>query len=334
MLSSSYKSARHVSMKVHRIRASHKRPVVVVRIKHLHRQRLPPARRPAIHKPRPALPNPAKLLLHRRNQLRLNRIPIRPQVRRVHRIRIVIVRIRMLNLHHQNPRKLRTDPLLILLVSLLLLNPVVPLQDETAPNNPASNSGPAESSENHQTPSQSGRERSSADNARSDARRTPPAPAPPHSDNIGVPQNFVSSFDSESRICRIYFVSGSGTIGGITSVSSRSQSAAPPGRNMHLHRLASTNSPARDSSAAPRPRSGGSFTVFPSAAMKRLIHIQHRLHGIIAGGHVRERSMRISLNLRNGSRSVLPSGCRTPPPPLASAHPPSGQTPAANSARC
>ena len=50
---------------------------------------------------------PAKLLLDRRNQLVLNRVAIRPHVGRVHRIGIVIVRIRMLNLHDQHTRKFR-----------------------------------------------------------------------------------------------------------------------------------------------------------------------------------------------------------------------------------
>ena len=71
----------HICMKVHWIRAGHKRSVVVVWIENLYRERLPPTRRSAIHKPRPTLPDPAKLLLHGWNQLRFNRVSIRPQIR-------------------------------------------------------------------------------------------------------------------------------------------------------------------------------------------------------------------------------------------------------------
>ncbi len=39
----------------------------------------------------------------------------------------------MLNLHDQHPRKSRADPLLVLLISLILLNTVVPPPDEIAP---------------------------------------------------------------------------------------------------------------------------------------------------------------------------------------------------------
>ncbi len=119
---------RHVGVKVHRVRACDERAVVVVGIEHLHRQRLPAARRAAIHKPRPSLPDAAKLLLNRRNQLRLNRVAIRPQVRRVHRIAVVVVRIRVVDLHDQQSRLVRLNPVLVVLVALLLHDAVVALQ--------------------------------------------------------------------------------------------------------------------------------------------------------------------------------------------------------------
>ena len=113
-------------MEIHRVRTRHKRAVVVVRIKHLHRQRLPTTRRTAVHKPRPALANPPELLFNRGQKLMLNRIAIRPHVGRVHRVAIVVKRIGMLNFDNKNPRESRRCPLLELVICLLLLNLVVP----------------------------------------------------------------------------------------------------------------------------------------------------------------------------------------------------------------
>src|ERR1700677_1147318 len=74
---------------------------------------------------RPAIADAAKLLLDSRKQLRLNGVPIRAQIGRVDGVRIVIKRVGMLDLHHQNAREAGTDPLLVLLVGLLLLNVVI-----------------------------------------------------------------------------------------------------------------------------------------------------------------------------------------------------------------
>ena len=49
------------SAKIHWIRTRRKRAVVMIRIKHLYRQRFPSAGRAAIRKPRPSLPNAAEL---------------------------------------------------------------------------------------------------------------------------------------------------------------------------------------------------------------------------------------------------------------------------------
>src|SRR6185437_11631771 len=47
------------------------------------------------------------------------------EISRVHRVRIVVVRIRVLNLHDEKPREVWSRPILVKLVSLLLNDAVV-----------------------------------------------------------------------------------------------------------------------------------------------------------------------------------------------------------------
>src|SRR4030095_11565397 len=58
-------------------------------------------------------------------------IAIWTEVGRVHRIRVVVVRIRMLNLDDDQARKIGSSPFLIKLVGILLLNLVVTFEMKT-----------------------------------------------------------------------------------------------------------------------------------------------------------------------------------------------------------
>src|SRR5262249_26154329 len=115
----------HVSVKIDRIRTCGKGAVIVVGIKNLHRERLPSSGRTSIDKSRPTFPNAPELPLDGRNELVLNGIAVRAHIRGVHRIRIVIVRIRVLNLEDEHARKFRRGPLLVKLVRLFLLDAVI-----------------------------------------------------------------------------------------------------------------------------------------------------------------------------------------------------------------
>ena len=102
----------------------------MVGIEDLHGERLPSARRAAIDEARPALADASELLLDGRNQLRLDRVAVRADIGRVHRIGIVIVRIGVLNFDDEHAREAGADPLLVELVSLLLLDAVVAAEVE------------------------------------------------------------------------------------------------------------------------------------------------------------------------------------------------------------
>ena len=97
----------------------------MIGIKHLHRDRFPPSGRTAPREARPALPDGAELFFQRRKQLGLNGITIRPDIRRIHSVRIVIERISVIDLCNQDARKVWRLPLLVQLVFFLLLDAVV-----------------------------------------------------------------------------------------------------------------------------------------------------------------------------------------------------------------
>ena len=81
-----------VGAEVDGIGAGDERAVVVIGIKHLHRQRFPSAGRAAVSEARPALADAAKLFFDRGNQFGLDGVAIRPEVGRVHRVGIVVIR--------------------------------------------------------------------------------------------------------------------------------------------------------------------------------------------------------------------------------------------------
>ena len=119
-----------VGAKVDRIRAGDPAAVEVVGIEHLHRHRFPAARRPAVHEARPALADAAERLLDFRDQLVGDGVAVRTEVRGVHRVGVVVVRVGVLDLDDQNARKVGRGPVLVELVRLLLLDPVVASQVE------------------------------------------------------------------------------------------------------------------------------------------------------------------------------------------------------------
>ena len=79
---------------------------------------------------RPAAGQAAKLLFDGRQQLGLDGVAVGTEVGGVDRIRVVIKRVGMLDLDHQDAGKARADPLLVLVVRLLLLDAVVTRQVE------------------------------------------------------------------------------------------------------------------------------------------------------------------------------------------------------------
>ncbi len=116
---------RREGAKIHRIGTRHERAVIVVWIKHLHRQRFPASGRTAVYEPCPSLADAAELFLDRRNQFVFYSVAVGSEIRRVHRVGIVVIRVGVLDLNHQKPGKARSGPLPIKLVGLFLLNSVV-----------------------------------------------------------------------------------------------------------------------------------------------------------------------------------------------------------------
>src|SRR5208337_2964352 len=114
-----------VGAKVHRIGTGDERAVIVVRIKLLHGHGFPAAGGTAVDEPSPALADAPELFLNRRDQFRLDGVAIGAEVRGIHRVGIVIVRIGMIDFRNQDAWEPRRNPLLIELVGFLLLDAVV-----------------------------------------------------------------------------------------------------------------------------------------------------------------------------------------------------------------
>src|ERR1035437_8410735 len=112
-------------MEVDRVRAGDERAVVGLGIEDLHGEGFPTAGRSAIDESRPALADAAKLALDSRDQLGLDCIAVRTQIRRIHGVRVVVIRICMLQLHDQHAWRAWRNPRLVVLVGLLLLYAVV-----------------------------------------------------------------------------------------------------------------------------------------------------------------------------------------------------------------
>src|SRR5262249_31786125 len=79
----------------------------------------------AVSEARPALPYAAELLLYVRYQLVIDRVAVWPQVGRIDRVGIVVVRIRMLNFDNDESREVGADPVLVKLIGVFLLNFVI-----------------------------------------------------------------------------------------------------------------------------------------------------------------------------------------------------------------
>ena len=73
---------------------------------------------------------PRKRLLDLRHQLLHDRVAVRAVVRRVHRVRVVVERRRVLDLDEQHPRKALAGPVLVELPPVLLLDAVVARERE------------------------------------------------------------------------------------------------------------------------------------------------------------------------------------------------------------
>ena len=71
-------------------------------IKDLRGERFPSAGRAAVHEPRPAGADAAELLLEVGDQLVGDRVAVRAEVLRVHRVRIVVVRVGVLDLDEES----------------------------------------------------------------------------------------------------------------------------------------------------------------------------------------------------------------------------------------
>src|SRR5215468_12769692 len=114
-----------VGAEIDRIGTGRETSVEHIRVEHLRGQRLPSAGRATVSEARPALPYAAELLLYVRYQLVIDRVAVWPQVGRIDRVGIVVVRIRMLDFDNDEAREVGADPVLIKLIGVLLLNFVI-----------------------------------------------------------------------------------------------------------------------------------------------------------------------------------------------------------------
>src|SRR5205814_9079048 len=92
-----------------------------VRMEDLQRERFPSARRAAVEPARPRLLDDAELLLDLGNELLHDRVAVRADVHRVHGVRIVEVRRRVLEGDGDEARKVVADPYLISSLAGILL---------------------------------------------------------------------------------------------------------------------------------------------------------------------------------------------------------------------
>src|SRR6266545_765884 len=114
-----------VGAEIDRIGTGRETSVEHIRVEHLRGQRLPSAGRAAVSEARPALPYAAELFLYVRYQLVIDRVAVWPQVSRIDRVGIVVVRIRMLNFDNDEAREVGADPVLVKLIGVFLLNFVI-----------------------------------------------------------------------------------------------------------------------------------------------------------------------------------------------------------------
>ena len=87
--------------------------------------RFPAAGRSAVDEARPSLTDGAELFFQHRNQFGFDGVAVRTEIRRVHCVGIVVVRIGVVDLRDQDAREVWRDPLLVELVRFFLLDAVV-----------------------------------------------------------------------------------------------------------------------------------------------------------------------------------------------------------------
>ena len=104
--------------------------VEVVGIEDLHRHGLPPAGGATVREAGPPLSDPPVPPLDLGDQLLHDGVAVGPLGLGVHRVRVVVVRRGVLDLHHQVPGEARGRPVLVELVLPLLLDVVVAVQAE------------------------------------------------------------------------------------------------------------------------------------------------------------------------------------------------------------
>src|SRR5262249_11778740 len=102
----------------------------------MRRERLPSPGASAVRAARPGAETP-ELPLDLGQEVQVDRVPVGPEVLGVHRVRVVEVRVRVLDLNEEDPRELRRRPELVeppagflddALVSVLLAEVVVPVR--------------------------------------------------------------------------------------------------------------------------------------------------------------------------------------------------------------
>ena len=115
---------------VDRVGAGDPRAVEGVGVEHLDGHGLPAARGPSVGESRPALPEASEPSLDLGHQLEHDRVAVRPVVRRVHRVRVVVERCRVLDLDQEHSGKPGAGPVLVELVRQFLFDAVVARQLE------------------------------------------------------------------------------------------------------------------------------------------------------------------------------------------------------------
>ena len=112
------------------VRTGDPRPVVVVGVEHLRGHGLPAPGGAAVEETRPPLPDPAVAAFDLGNEFVGDGVAVRAEVLGVHRVGVVVVGVRVLDLHHQHPGEVVARPVLVELPGVFLLDPVVAVEVE------------------------------------------------------------------------------------------------------------------------------------------------------------------------------------------------------------
>ena len=119
-----------VGAEVDRVGAGGEAAAVFLGVEDLRGQGLPAAGRAAVEEARPPLALAAELLLDVGDQLVGDRVAVRPEVRGVHRVGVVVIGVGVLDLDDQEAREVVGDPALVEVVRFFLLDPVVAAEVE------------------------------------------------------------------------------------------------------------------------------------------------------------------------------------------------------------